>query len=68
MTADILDASQEIEQHILDARINSIRQTGRLITPNGTCRWCKEIFETGSEKLFCDSDCSEDYEKFNRQR
>jgi hypothetical protein len=68
MTADILDAAQEIEQHILDARIRTIRHTQRQFRPKGSCHWCREPFEAGSEKVFCDSDCSDDHDKFKKQQ
>ena len=70
MTADVLDAAQEIEQRILDAKLEAMRQASapRALNPKLSCYWCSEPFEQGSEKLFCDSECSEDYNKYERQR
>lgn len=69
MTADILDASQEIEQNILDARIEALRATApKRNQPKGFCQWCNEPFASGDERIFCDSDCSEDYEKYKQQQ
>ena len=64
---DMLDATDAIEQTILDHRINAIRSAARTHHPVGKCHWCEEPFSHGSQKIFCDSDCSEDYEKYHRK-
>lgn len=67
MAADILDATQEIEDNLLELRIAAIRSATREYHPKGECIWCGEPFETGSELIFCDSDCSEDHTKYHRK-
>lgn len=67
MSADFLDASQEIEQALLDKRIAAIRAAGREFQPKGECHWCEERFDSGSQKIFCDADCSEDHAKYHRK-
>lgn len=69
MTADILDATQEIEQKLLDSRIAAIRQSclSRKLQPKQECHWCHEPFEVNSQKLFCDQECGEDHAKYERQ-
>lgn len=69
MAADILDATQEIEQKLLDLRLAAIRAGSgtRQLPPKGACHWCDERFTHGSEHIFCDADCSEDYEKYHRK-
>lgn len=59
--ADVADRA-EIEEFQVEARIRSIRNKGREIYPKGVCCHCEEPFVANSLKLFCDSDCSKDYE------
>jgi len=64
---DLLDATDAIEQAILDQRIAAIRNKQREINPKGSCHWCDERFEPGSQHIFCDADCSDDYHKYHRK-
>lgn len=67
MSRDVVDASQEIEDKLLAVRIAAIRSAGRELQPKRCCHWCDEPFESGSQLLFCDADCSEDYGKYHRK-
>ena len=69
MNADMLDATQETEQKLLDIRIAAIRQASlvRQLQPIHKCHWCSEPFDTSSDKLFCDKECGEDHAKYERQ-
>lgn len=64
---DLLDATDAIEQAILDQRIAAIRNQGRELYPIGRCHWCDEDFAPNVQLLFCDTDCSDDYHKYHRK-
>ena len=52
---------QAIQLHFNEA-MHKAQQAGKQdLKPKGTCHNCEETVEDG--KLFCDQDCTEDYEK-----
>ncbi|QQX80836.1 hypothetical protein JK628_02890 [Shewanella sp. KX20019] len=57
---DIADKSQIAEEQFLNISL-AIRK--EQLTPKGACFNCLEPITTGKNKLFCDCDCREDYEK-----
>lgn len=67
MSADIVDNTQEIEDRLLSLRVENIRKTTKNLKPISCCNWCREPFEKGSLKVFCDSDCANDYEIYHRK-
>lgn len=64
--ADEADYTDMQSEFLMSARIRDIRNQGRELNPKGACHWCDEPFEHVSQKLFCDSDCSFDYERSKR--
>ena len=63
---DVVDIAQEHSEQLLAAKLKDIQSRDRELNPNGNCYWCDEPFPPHSEKLFCDSDCSFDYERYER--
>jgi hypothetical protein len=63
---DTIDQADETESRLHEMRIQAIRRAGRELQPGGECWWCNKPFEIGSPKLFCNSDCSTDYERGKR--
>jgi hypothetical protein len=63
---DTIDQSDETETRLQKLRIQAICKSGRELNPMGACHWCRDRFESGSKKLFCNSDCSADYERGKR--
>lgn len=63
---DEIDIAQRVSELMLDVAINNARPKGRALHPKGSCHYCEESLEN-TEKLFCDMDCSEDYEKLQRK-
>ncbi len=61
MTADPLDYTQKMQEQVTALRIEAIRNRGRELHPVGSCYFCGE--PVGPEHLFCDADCSYDYER-----
>ncbi|WP_027854412.1 hypothetical protein [Marinobacterium litorale] len=55
MSADLIDHTDKLEGHLLEMRIDAIRQKAgeREPVPVGHCHWCEEPFEEGSQRLFC---------------
>ncbi|AYA64275.1 DUF2116 family Zn-ribbon domain-containing protein [Alteromonas sp. RKMC-009] len=64
MFADPLDAATHMEEHMKQRAIQNIRNKGRELRPKGCCYFCAEELPKGS--LFCDSDCSHDFELMKR--
>lgn len=60
---DIVDKAEEREQHQRDDGIAKARRAPSL-RPVGQCYNCGEL--VGGNKLFCDADCRDDWQK--RQR
>ncbi|OFA33323.1 hypothetical protein BAE46_01015 [Glaciecola punicea] len=68
MRADPVDQSSDNVANYIKHKVRSIRNKKRELNPSGACRWCLEPFEDPkSQKLFCDTDCSSDFEKSNRK-
>lgn len=64
MYADPVDQADALHTLITENRIKSIRSQGREINPSGFCHFCEEPVH--GNKLFCDADCSTDYERTKR--
>ena len=62
---DSLDDAQAVTETLLNAAINNARSKGRALLPKGKCYFCDELLRP--QALFCDIDCSEDYEKLQRK-
>lgn len=62
---DILDHAQTVSDLMLDVAIQNARPKGRALTPKKACHFCDEPVD--GEKLFCDMDCSADWEKLQRK-
>ena len=58
---DIIDISSEKEAVMLAAQIQQASKNSNKIVPKGTCHYCDE--DIPKERLFCNSDCSHDYDK-----
>ena len=61
---DILGQADKVTALFTDAAISRARQAAskRDIEPSGRCHNCDEYVDD-PRKLFCDADCSSDYEK-----
>lgn len=64
--ADPLDAAEATQAQLMTMRIASIRNQGREIMPMGVCHNCGEPLES-PKHLFCDMDCSHDYERLKNK-
>lgn len=60
--ADEVDIAQQQNERAIEAALQ-YRKPVTKIAPVGECYWCGEIFEEGSLKLFCDSNCAKGYER-----
>ena len=59
---DIASERSELER---EALVNAVRRRpGSGLQPCGACYWCQEVIRY--PKLFCDSDCSTDWERRRR--
>ena len=65
---DFIDKAVDAEIEILNARINKMRQVQKQnhLIPRGNCYYCEESLR-GTQKVFCDLDCSNDYNKYVRR-
>ncbi len=63
---DELDHAQGISELLLNVAITNARPKGRALVPKGCCHYCEEPSEI-SDQLFCDIDCSMDWEKLQRK-
>lgn len=63
---DELDHAQRTSDMFLDAAIQNARPKGRALVPKGSCHFCDEHLGDAA-KLFCDLDCSTDWEKLQRK-
>ena len=62
---DLADRADLQEQFILEKKIAEVRANKQQSkVPKGTCYFCDEVVAEGY--VFCDADCSEDYEKLQR--
>jgi hypothetical protein len=66
--ADILDQASDMQEKAVSQAIQAIRNSAnhRELYPKGVCHWCDEPFSDEPERLFCDEDCSGDYQKHKR--
>lgn len=64
--SDIIDQATKYEAVMLNAAINRARTTTvSKISPCGVCHYCLE--PVNSNQLFCDADCSLDYDKYQHK-
>lgn len=65
--ADIIDEANDLAQQLIDKKIEQARKLGVKLTPKQHCYYCLTKFEESEPhyavKLFCNSDCANDYEK-----
>ena len=67
---DVLDATDVVEEKLMELRVQGIRNSGRELMPIGECHWCGEPFEVDSQRLFCPSaeggpsECALEWERF----
>lgn len=70
--ADEIDLANEQSERWLNQAIANMGKNSVKLAPRGTCYYCEASFEPTDEekhlKLFCDSDCSKDYETEQRLR
>lgn len=64
---DLCGQADRVTATLTNAAISSARNFKRDIEPNGRCHNCDEYLDD-PRKLFCDMECSEDYEKRLRNR
>lgn len=69
--ADEADLANEQADRWLE-RALSAATSGPRLAPKGSCYFCDEPFDAASpdaaKRLFCDADCSADYEREKRLR
>lgn len=58
--ADEADRAQQVQEQALEIALGKQKTKPRL-NPTGRCLWCSDAI--GTDGLFCDSDCRDDYEK-----
>ncbi len=61
---DEIDRAQEHAEEILKRAILLAASRTRQLTPKGRCYNCEERIPKG--RLFCDLDCSHDYDRRNK--
>lgn len=62
---DVIDRASQEEENILKANIAAAKRKTFHLEPKGNCWFCDEKIE--GAKLFCDQDCSCDYEREQSQ-
>lgn len=62
---DEIDVANETAELLLKAQISKKKHSGLL--PAGACHYCDELLPKIGQ-LFCNRDCSEDYESEQRMR
>lgn len=63
---DDLDHAQQVSELMLNIAIQNARPNGRALRPKGRCHFCETSTEL-KDQLFCDIDCSDDWEKLQRK-
>lgn len=63
--ADEADMANDMAELSLQMALRNVN-SGPKLQPNGLCYYCESHVE--GEKLFCDKDCADDYEKEQRLR
>jgi len=61
--SDIIDDANEQAELILALQLRQRRKEGQ--APTGKCLWCDE--PVADPRRWCDKECMEDYEHFNRR-
>lgn len=61
---DTIDDANDMQERILSATIQSIRNRARTMLYTGMCYYCTE--EVHSPKLYCDKDCEEFWNRDQR--
>jgi len=65
--SDPVDHSTEVEERMLEYEIQRVRQQAKMSTPyTGACHFCGS--EVSEPKLFCNSDCREDWEHLQKMK
>jgi hypothetical protein len=68
--ADEIDLANEQAERWLNQALTQMVANGSRLTPRGTCFYCETEFDTSDataeKRLFCDLDCSKDYEEEQR--
>lgn len=62
---DVIDRASQEEENILIANIAAAKRKTLHLEPTGKCHFCDEIVE--GKKLFCNQDCSSDYDREQTQ-
>ena len=63
---DDADVASDKAQKYNDAAIDSIRKQAVKLAATGNCYYCDADMEPNSNKVFCDLDCRNDYDKEKR--
>lgn len=62
--ADIADIADEMNEHHLAASLAALKKSSIVLRPKGRCHYCDEDLDPDADnKLFCDADCRDDYDK-----
>jgi len=61
------ELAQRNLEHAIEDAIDKVRHR-QVLHPKGACFNCEEALEPFSGKLFCDTDCRDDFEKRHRRR
>ena len=64
---DEIDLANEQAERWLNQALANRSQQPKLAV-KGSCHYCEADFAAGDERLFCDSECAQDYEKEQRLR
>lgn len=66
--ADVVDKADEHQAFMMQMQLDTISRKGREAHPKGECIWCESPFDSGSLKLFCNANCSRDWELHKQNR
>lgn len=61
MMANELDHAQDVEQRLMDLKINAARKAGSTLRYTAECHWCSEPVEM--PRLFCNGYCASEHHK-----
>ena len=67
---DAVDVAEESESVILAKQVAALRSRKKIreLSPKGACHYCDEPFEVGDKRVFCDTDCRDDNQKYNKKQ
>ncbi len=70
---DEIDLANEQSERWLNQALANIGKGGPRLAPRGSCHYCETDFDPKTDpdaarKLFCDGECSHDYEEEQRLR